>query len=223
MSETLNTATYVIQKENLVTHDSEEETLIYDLDQDKAFCLNQTSAIVWRFCNGKNSISDISKNLSKHFNIPVDENFVWFILEQLGKKNLIRNVPEMPAELGGLSRRDVIKRIGLGTMIALPVISSLIAPLATHAASGTNLAAGRPCTRSSQCSSSNTTTVTPTTSSNPAQRYTGSCCRNVSGNQPYGPGNTCVPGPSNGFVVVQGFIAYNGNTTNGGPVNCIAG
>ena len=223
MSQPLNTDSYVIQRENLLTHNSEEETLIYDLNRNKAFCLNHTSAIVWRFCNGKNSISDISKNLSNHFNIPVDEDFVWLTLDQLQKKELVKNVPKIPVELSGLSRRDIIKKIGLGTMIALPVISSLIAPPAIHAASVTNLAAGRPCTRSSQCSSGNTTTVTPTTSTNPARTYTGSCCRNASGTQPYGPGNTCVPGPSSGFTVVQGYISYNGNTTNGGPVTCLPG
>ena len=40
------------RKENLVVQESNGEVLIYDLDTNKAFCLNETSALVWQACDG---------------------------------------------------------------------------------------------------------------------------------------------------------------------------
>ena len=52
------------RRENLVVQEMDNELMIYDLTDNKAFCLNETSAIVWQLCNGKNSITKISSFLS---------------------------------------------------------------------------------------------------------------------------------------------------------------
>jgi hypothetical protein len=44
----------------LVVQELKGELLIYDLSTNKAFCLNETSALVWQLCDGKSSISEIS-------------------------------------------------------------------------------------------------------------------------------------------------------------------
>lgn len=40
------------RRENIVVQEFDDEVLIYDLERDRAFCLNKTSAVVWRACNG---------------------------------------------------------------------------------------------------------------------------------------------------------------------------
>lgn len=41
---------------NIVVRELEDELLIYDLLIHKAYCLNQTSAMVYRLCDGKSSV-----------------------------------------------------------------------------------------------------------------------------------------------------------------------
>ncbi|MGI8468065.1 MAG: hypothetical protein ACR2N3_06390 [Pyrinomonadaceae bacterium] len=46
---------------------------------------------------------------------------VWLALDQLKKKNLIENEIATPSAFEGMNRRDVIKKVGFASMIALPV------------------------------------------------------------------------------------------------------
>jgi hypothetical protein len=49
----MNTKDYPISRQNnIVTQEVESELLIYDLVENKAFCLNETSAFVWQNCDG---------------------------------------------------------------------------------------------------------------------------------------------------------------------------
>ncbi len=144
------------RKEELVVQDMNGEVLIYDLKENKAFCLNETSAMVWQLCNGENSVSDISQSIGKKLNSPANEDLVWLALDQLKKENLIANSEEIVPDFNGMSRREVIRKVGLGTMIALPLVSSLIAPTAAQAGSPGNGTLG---TRASTCT--NATTCSP--------------------------------------------------------------
>jgi hypothetical protein len=98
--------------------------------------LNQTSALVYQLCDGKHSVSDISRELSRKLKQPVTEDLVWLVIDQLKQDNLLSNSEELNIKFDGLSRREVIRKVGFASMIALPVISSLIAPTAAMAQSG---------------------------------------------------------------------------------------
>ena len=52
------------------------------------------------------------------------------------ENNLIENISEISTPFKGVSRRDVIRRVGLSTVAALPIIVAISAPTATQAASG---------------------------------------------------------------------------------------
>src|SRR6476619_4393607 len=137
--------------DEIVVQELNGEVLVYDLRDNRAMCLNETSSAVWRACDGSNSVADIAARVG-------NEDIVWLALSELKKEKLIDSVPATPERFDGLSRRDVIKRIGLGTMIALPLVAGLVAPTAAHAAStcvagtttctctGTNTGQGPPCT-----------------------------------------------------------------------------
>lgn len=123
------------RKENIVVQELDGEVLIYDLSENKAFCLNETSALVWEMCDGNKSISEISEGLGKKLNSKASEDLVWLAIDQLKKEKLIANSEEIAYDFNGMSRRDVIKKVGLGTMIALPIVTGLIAPTAINAQS----------------------------------------------------------------------------------------
>jgi hypothetical protein len=135
------------REDNLVIQNFDTETLIYDLTRDKAFCLNSTSALVWQFCDGAKSISEIADLMTEKLKMPVSEDFVWLAISDLKREELIEVGSEQPF-FEGRSRREAIRKIGFASMIALPVISSLVAPKAVDAQSllcGTN---GQNCTTS---------------------------------------------------------------------------
>lgn len=116
----------VARKQGLVVQEMPEEVLIYDLDTNKAHCLNKTAAFVWKSCDGNKSVADITKSFENDFGNAVDEDLVWLAIEQLGDKNLLSE--SLPTSFKGHTRREVIKKIGFASVIALPVVASLAAP-----------------------------------------------------------------------------------------------
>jgi hypothetical protein len=141
------------RERDLVVQQASAEVLIYDLSSNKAFCLNETSSIVWGACNGERSVKEITKHLTAKSGHDATEDLVWLALEQLQKQGLVENLPKAGSPIDGLSRREAVKRIGIGTAIALPIVSALVAPRAADAQSvcGTckctsSGAIGSPCT-----------------------------------------------------------------------------
>ena len=126
------------RKENLVVQELDGEVLIYDLTENKAFCLNKTSALVWQSCDGSRTIADISDAVGKQLNSQVNEDIVWLAIDQLSKENLVEKPTETNDKFNGLSRREVIRKVGFASLIALPVITALVTPVAAAAASCNN-------------------------------------------------------------------------------------
>ena len=116
----------VARKTGLVIQEVPEEVLVYDLDANKAHCLNQNAALIWKSCDGNRSITDIAKHVESLAGGNISDDFVWLAIDQLNENNLLEH--EMSSKFSGLSRRDVIKKIGLSAMIAVPIIASLAAP-----------------------------------------------------------------------------------------------
>lgn len=121
----------IARKDGLVVQEMPEEVLVYDLNTNKAHCLNQTAAFVWKSCDGVNSITDITKLFEDQSGNSVKEELVWLAIDQLSDKDLLEN--EVRSDLYGQSRREVIKKIGLAAVIALPLVASLTAPTSVMA------------------------------------------------------------------------------------------
>ncbi len=63
----------IAKMKDIVVRDSENEILIYDPESNKAFNLNETTSQIWKMCDGKKTISEISSDLSKKWNTPVSD------------------------------------------------------------------------------------------------------------------------------------------------------
>ena len=145
------------RKEKLVVREFANELLVYDKERHEAHCLNRTAALVWKHCDGHTSVEEISRHLATETGgdgrTTVDERLVWYALNQFKRDHLLEDELEVPAGVlasmnGGLNRRQVMRVLGI-SIVALPLVTSMIAP--TPAQAATCLAAGAPCTTSPQC------------------------------------------------------------------------
>jgi hypothetical protein len=117
------------RSQNIVIQELQAELLIYDLRTHKAFNLNETSAIVYKACNGRTSFDELKRKYQ------FTDDLIFLALDELNKENLLEEGEAYYSPFTGMSRREVIRKVGLATMIALPLISSLVAPTAAMAQS----------------------------------------------------------------------------------------
>lgn len=124
-----------VRKSEILTQRIAGETLVYDLRKNKAYCLNETSSLIWNLCGGEMSVGQISASLKNQLRTDVSENMVWLAIDQFKTDGLLEdNTIKNPA-FDGMSRREIIRRVGLASAIALPLVSSLVAPSAAKAQS----------------------------------------------------------------------------------------
>lgn len=135
-----NSQTPVARKEGLVIQEMPDEVLVYDLDDNKAFCLNPTAADIWKSCDGTKTVAQIASGLKGGNGQASNEEVVWLALDQLKEKNLLKE--DISLSFNGQSRREMIKKVGLATAIALPVIAMLSFPGQTLAATCAQSACG---------------------------------------------------------------------------------
>lgn len=131
--------------------DLEDEVLVYDLERHRAVCLNRAAALVWKHCDGKTGVDALARLLRAELGTPRAEDAVWLALARLGREGLLQERVRRPEGKPGLSRRELMRAVGLAAAASLPVVTSILAPTAAQAASC--LVAGSTCTTSAQCCS----------------------------------------------------------------------
>jgi hypothetical protein len=67
------------------------EIMLYDLTGKTIHVLNDTASFIWNFCDGNHTVSDMAKNASELFNIPVEQAIpdIEECLENFKKLNII--------------------------------------------------------------------------------------------------------------------------------------
>ena len=147
-----------MRRGDLVIQDLSDEVLVYDKRNDQAHCLNPSAAFVWRACDGQSSPAQIAGTLTAQMKAEVSEDFVLFALNQLEKYQLLepqaKRDSASPREsrfplMGGLNRRQMVRTLGLTAAVALPIVTSIIAPTPVQAA--TCVPTGAPCNPTILC------------------------------------------------------------------------
>jgi coenzyme PQQ synthesis protein D (PqqD) len=127
--------------EALVVERVDDELLIYDLERDKAHCLNETAALVFEHCDGERDAAELAQLLD------TDEETVRAAFVRLSDARLLeQRVP--PAANGQWSRRQALRKIGFAGAAAglgLPVVKSIVAPTQADAGSLLCGTPGQPC------------------------------------------------------------------------------
>jgi hypothetical protein len=118
----------------------DDEVIVCDTERHKAHCLNRTAALVWEHCDGQTTVADVARRLTRELQTPVEPAVVWLAVEQLGKAHLLAERPWSPR---GLSRRELLKRLGVAAALAVPLVTTIVTPVAAQGASC--IPEGAPC------------------------------------------------------------------------------
>ena len=120
------------RQDGVIVRELPEEVLIYDLQRDKAHCLNKTAGFVWHHCDGRTRVATVARLLAAKERTPVDESVILLALDQLAERHLL--VDPLPRQSGAkVSRRNLVLKYAPAAL-ALPVILSITAPTAAQAA-----------------------------------------------------------------------------------------
>ncbi len=152
----------VARRDGLLTRELKDELLVYERDEHRAHCLNRTAAVVFRHADGTRTVSDLALLLAPEGDRAAGESVVAEALARLAEAGLLESGPAAP----GWSRREVVRRVGIGAAILLPVVASVVAPTPAEAAATCAISCatkpdGTPCT----CFSANPCTATCVTNS----------------------------------------------------------
>jgi len=91
--------------------------------------------------------------LEDEMKTPVADEVVWFALEQLRKSRLLQEPWVTMAPVEQMSRRVMVRRLGIAAAVAVPLVTSIIAPTAAAAATCTLGQPGATCVNNAQCCS----------------------------------------------------------------------
>jgi hypothetical protein len=150
----------LMRQQGLVIDELPDEVLVYDLERHKAHCLNQTAGLVWKHCDGQTAPPEIARRLEKELQAPCPEEIVWLALRQLKSLHLLEEpITEPPrlvglsrSELVHLSRRQMVRTLGLAAIVAVPLVTSIVSPTPAHANSPCS-SNGTPCMAPTDCCS----------------------------------------------------------------------
>lgn len=117
-----------MRSKDIVVQQLGKETLVYDTAINKAYCLNETSTIIYNACNGTTTFDELKNRHN------LTEDLIYFALDELKNQNLLQD-ENYSAAFAGMNRREVIRKVGMSSMLALPVITTLLAPKSVAAAS----------------------------------------------------------------------------------------
>jgi len=139
------------RRSGLIVKEVDSEVLIYDQERNKAHCLNPTSSKVWKYCDGKTTVADACSALTHDLATPVDEKLVWYAVDQFSQDHLLEELVMPAFMMPGLSRRQMVRTLGLAAAVAVPLVTSILAP--TPAQAATCITQGNPCSAAGLCCS----------------------------------------------------------------------
>ncbi len=119
----------------IVDEDFSDEVLIYDLDRHKAYHLNRSASIVWKHCDGLATTNEIAEILGRELASPGGEELVWLALYELDDAFLLQNKIKAPPAVSLMTRRQMTAGLSASALLAIPVILSLVGPVAAQATS----------------------------------------------------------------------------------------
>jgi hypothetical protein len=121
--------------DGLLTEEVNDELVVYDRETQRAHRLNRTARLVWRGCDGQTTVDDLATRLRDELELTTaDEDLVWLTLRKLERANLLE-ATQMPPGVNGVSRRQLVQRLGLvgGLAAVLPAVQSILVPTPAQA------------------------------------------------------------------------------------------
>jgi hypothetical protein len=121
------------RRDGVVVRELADEVLVYDLRTHRAHCLNAVAGHVFKRCDGQTSVGAIARSVREECGAQVDEAWVGLALDRLGEAGLLQEAGTSET-VGRPSRREIVKKAGLGVALLLPAVISVLAPTPAEAA-----------------------------------------------------------------------------------------
>jgi len=112
----------------------DDEVLVYDLRNSRAHCLNKNAAFVWRCCDGRTAVPQLLTKLGKEVGAKNCGELLHVALKQLSDADLLQQRMPSTGERPSISRRELMRRIGIAAA-AIPAVTSILVPTAQAAGS----------------------------------------------------------------------------------------
>ncbi len=116
-----------------------DELVLYDVEDDRAHALNASALSLWRACDGTADVAVLARRLA------IESELVWYGLRELDRQGLL--ISPLPAGTGDrrIGRREMLKKVAVGSAIGLAVPTILSVVAADPAAAVTCKAQGQRC------------------------------------------------------------------------------
>jgi Coenzyme PQQ synthesis protein D (PqqD) len=123
------------KSKGLIVEEAGGEVLVYNRENHHVHSLNDPAARIWKLCTGRRTLEQIAAELEIALNPAAREVVVRDAIAQFERLGLVETADGAPTNL---SRRALARRIGIGVAaaVALPLITSIVAPTPAYAASG---------------------------------------------------------------------------------------
>ena len=121
--------------DHLVVKQVADETLVYDLQRHRAYCLNAAAGLIWDQCDGQTDAGQMATVLQSELGLPRDEDVVQLGLAGLDRAHLLVERLGPPLLTARYSRRKFLIKAGVvGLAVLLPTVISIVSPTAAQAA-----------------------------------------------------------------------------------------
>lgn len=154
----------VARTDAMIVEELDGDLIIYDTASNKAHALNPLAARIWKLCDGRHSVSE----LADMFAAETPDGAVVNCLAQLERLHLLNDGSLGGFESAVLSRRQLLRKVAIGTAAAavmVPMVTSILAPNAMATASCQALNAdctgGKPCCAPLVCSATTGKCINP--------------------------------------------------------------
>ena len=118
------------RRDGLLIRELPGELLVYERDEHRAHCLNGTAAAVFKNADGTRTVADLALLVAPPGEQAEGRAVVAEALARLAEAGLLEDGPAATR----WSRREVVRRVGIGTALLLPVVASVMAPTPAEAA-----------------------------------------------------------------------------------------
>jgi Coenzyme PQQ synthesis protein D (PqqD) len=124
------------RQDGLLAEEVDDELVVYDRETHRAHRLNRTARSVWQACDGQTTVGELSTRLQDELELTTaDEDLVWLTLRDLEQAKLLEESQTPPPAGNGVSRRQLVHRLGLvgGLAALLPVVQTMRVPTPAQA------------------------------------------------------------------------------------------
>jgi hypothetical protein len=98
------------------------ETLVYDLDSHKAFCLGPAAARLWEWCDGQTGVSELAERLRSAYGAAFTDGVVEAAVSRLARAGLVGDASHA-GRTDVATRRACLRRLALIGGLAVAAVS----------------------------------------------------------------------------------------------------